>query len=464
MSDDTVISVKNVSKAYRIWNSPGSRLTAPIMESAADLFPANTFLSKTLKSRAARRYLDFWALKDINFEVKRGESVGIIGRNGSGKSTLLQIIAGTLTPTTGEIKVNGRVAALLELGSGFNPEFTGRENVYLNGAVLGLSRAQVDERFEDIATFADIGEFIEQPVKTYSSGMAMRLAFAIQTAVEPDIFIVDEAMSVGDAPFQAKCFARIRSLQERGCSILFVSHDVTAVLALCREALLLSHGLAISQGSTKQVCDNYQLLCLREKGIAIAPTAGGIKSRSEVLLRSRAYSSKRNPDFEKNAQRQRSGNGAVRVIDCYLEDSAGNRINLVEYNQDLTVCWLIQAQAKIDAPITLSFTIKTIKGQSLLSATDKLSDLHLSLEAGDISVARMPYRFPLKADHYYLTTSLFAFQPGKKFENGMINFDQSILIDLIEYSCYFEVNWDRRWCHYGPVQQDGTIELIAIPN
>ncbi len=152
------------------------------------------------------------------------------------------------------------------------------------------------------------------------------------------------------------------------------------------------------------------------------------------------------------------------MIDCYLEDSAGRRVSLVDFNQDVTVCWLIQAQAKIDAAIIISFTTKTIKGQSLLSATDKLSELHVTLEAGDVSLARMPYRFPLKADHYYLTTSLFAFQLGRKFENGAINFDQATLVDLIEYSCYFEVNWDRRWCHYGPVQQDSTVELIALPH
>ncbi len=273
MSTDPVISVQNVSKAYRIWESPSARLTAPLLESASGFLPGAP--GQWLKQRAARSYRDFWALKDISFEVKKGESVGIIGRNGSGKSTLLQIIAGTMQPTAGSVKVKGRVAALLELGSGFNPEFTGRENVYLNGAVLGLSRRDVDERFDRIATFADIGDFIDQPVKIYSSGMTMRLAFAVQTAVEPDILIVDEALSVGDAPFQAKCFARIRTLQERGCSILFVSHDVTAVLALCKGATLLSDGLAISQGSAKQVCDDYQLLCLREKGIATAPTAGG---------------------------------------------------------------------------------------------------------------------------------------------------------------------------------------------
>jgi lipopolysaccharide transport system ATP-binding protein len=389
--------------------------------------------------------------------------VGIIGRNGSGKSTLLQIIAGTLQPTSGQVNVNGKVAALLELGSGFNPEFTGRENVFLNGAVLGLSKAKIEAKFDAIASFADIGDFIDQPIKTYSSGMIMRLAFAVQTAVEPDILIVDEALSVGDAPFQAKCFARIRALQELGCSILFVSHDVTAVLALCKGATLLSHGLAISQGSAKQVCDDYQLLCLQEQGIATAPRADGRNSHHELLARAHAYSVKRNPEFEKNAQLQRSGNGAASVIDCYLEDSAGRRVRLVDFNQEVIVCWLIQAQAKIDAAFVLSFTIKTIKGQSVLSATDKLSELRVALVPGDVILARMPYRFPLKADHYYFTTSLFAFPHEKKFENGTINFDRATLVDLIEYSCYFEVNWDRRWCHYGPVQQDSTVELITLP-
>ena len=257
MSDHIAISVQGVSKAYRIWNSPASRILSPAWKAVGDLFTENSTLARKLHNKATRHYRDFWALKDISFEVKKGESVGIIGCNGSGKSTLLQIIAGTLQPTTGSVKVNGRVAALLELGSGFNPEFTGRENVYLNGAVLGLSRSEVTARFDVIAAFADIGNFIEQPVKTYSSGMTMRLAFAVQTAVDPGILIIDEALSVGDEVFQRKCFRRIENLRARGTSLLFVSHDASSVIRLCNRGVLLRAGSIFVQGPPKAVVTVY---------------------------------------------------------------------------------------------------------------------------------------------------------------------------------------------------------------
>ena len=212
MSDSLAISVQNVGKAYRLWESPSARLTAPLTERLAGVFPPATALARGLRARAAKRYRDFWALKHISFEVRRGEAVGIIGRNGSGKSTLLQIVAGTLQPTDGSVKVNGRIAALLELGSGFNPDFSGRENVFLNAAVLGLTRAETEARFDQIAAFADIGDFLDQPVKVYSSGMMMRLAFAVSVSLQPDILIVDEALSVGDVFFQQKCFKRIHEL------------------------------------------------------------------------------------------------------------------------------------------------------------------------------------------------------------------------------------------------------------
>lgn len=258
---EPVISVKNLGKAYRIWESPSSRLTSPLLEGLATIFPEHSTPARSLKSQAARRYRDFHALQDISFEVMRGESVGIIGRNGSGKSTLLQIIAGTLQQTSGTVKVRGRVAALLELGSGFDPEFTGRENVYLNGAVLGLSRREVDERFSRIADFADIGDFIDQPVKTYSSGMLVRLAFAVQIQLDPEILIVDEALSVGDEPFQRKCFSQIALMQERGVTILFVSHSAATVIELCQRALLLDHGQHLLTARPKVAVQNYYQLC-----------------------------------------------------------------------------------------------------------------------------------------------------------------------------------------------------------
>ncbi|HEY5551031.1 MAG TPA: ABC transporter ATP-binding protein, partial [Opitutaceae bacterium] len=260
MSDDTVISVENVSKAYRIWQTPGARLTSPLLSGIGRSVFGDSPPGLALQRRAAAGFHDFCALNEISFKVRRGEAVGIIGRNGSGKSTLLQVIAGTLQPTSGNVKVRGRVAALLELGSGFNPEFTGRENVFLNGAVLGLTHEEIEKRFDAIAAFANIGEFIEQPVRTYSSGMVVRLAFAVAAHVEPDILIVDEALSVGDARFQLKCARTIDRFLEEGVTLLFVSHDLSMVKRLCSQAILLEKGRIIHSGSPNDVANLYSKL------------------------------------------------------------------------------------------------------------------------------------------------------------------------------------------------------------
>lgn len=243
---EIAISLKNVSKCYKRYIRPVDRLKELLLPR---------------KSHAQ----NFWALQDINMEVKQGETLGVIGQNGSGKSTLLQIIAGTLTPTTGEVRVNGRVSALLELGSGFNPEFTGRQNVFFNGRILGLSKEEIEDKFAQIAAFAEIGDFIEQPVKTYSSGMFVRLAFAVAVSVNPEILIVDEALSVGDIYFQQKCFERIRDLKSLGTTLLFVSHDPTSVYKLCSRALLMESGKLVLTDKPRQVIDLYQAKLLKKR-------------------------------------------------------------------------------------------------------------------------------------------------------------------------------------------------------
>ena len=245
--NETAIKVQSLGKCYHIYNQPQDRLKQFVYPRLQNLLhaPLKTY------------FHEFWALQNVNFEVKKGETVGIIGRNGSGKSTLLQLICGTLTPTSGTVETSGRVAALLELGSGFNPEFTGRENVYLNGAVLGLTTDEINQRFDAIAAFADIGEFIEQPVKTYSSGMVVRLAFAVQASIDPDILIVDEALAVGDEKFQRKCFARLEKLKSRGTAILFVSHSGSQIIELCDRALLLEHGARLMYSQPMAVVRAY---------------------------------------------------------------------------------------------------------------------------------------------------------------------------------------------------------------
>ncbi len=242
MSSDIAIKVDSLSKCYQLYDKPRDRLKQMLM-------------------RGHRQYYrEFWALRDVSFEIKKGETIGIIGRNGSGKSTLLQIICGTLNPTRGNIQTHGRIAALLELGSGFNPEFTGRENVYMNASVLGLSKEEIDARFDDIVAFADIGDFVEQPVKTYSSGMLVRLAFGVQAQVDPDILIVDEALAVGDEKFQRKCFARLEVLKNNGTSILFVSHSGPQIVELCDKAILLEQGLRLMYTKPMPVVRAYQKL------------------------------------------------------------------------------------------------------------------------------------------------------------------------------------------------------------
>lgn len=248
--EELSIQVEALSKRYEIYSQPSDRLRQMVLPR----------LQRLARIPAKSYFNEFWALHNVNLEVRRGETIGIVGRNGSGKSTLLQLICGTLTPTAGRIVVNGRVAALLELGTGFNPEFTGRENVYLNATVLGLSRAEIDARFDDIAAFADIGNFIEQPVKTYSSGMYVRLAFAVAINVDPEILVIDEALSVGDELFQRKCFARIEAIRSKGATILFVSHAAGSVVELCDRAVLVDAGEVLATGQPKQIIAQYQKL------------------------------------------------------------------------------------------------------------------------------------------------------------------------------------------------------------
>lgn len=245
MTEKVAISLKNVSKCYKRYARPVDRLKEMLLPG---------------KSGAK----EFWALQDINFEVLKGETLGIIGQNGSGKSTLLQIVAGTLMPTTGEIQVNGRVSALLELGSGFNPEFTGRQNIFFNGQILGVNQKEIEDKFYDIAAFADIGDFLEQPVKTYSSGMFVRLAFAVAVSFNPEILIVDEALAVGDIYFQQKCFERIRELKRLGTTLLFVSHDTNTVYSVCEKAILIETGKIVLKAKSKQVIDLYEAKLLKK--------------------------------------------------------------------------------------------------------------------------------------------------------------------------------------------------------
>ncbi|KQV44864.1 ABC transporter ATP-binding protein [Duganella sp. Root336D2] len=267
MSSEVVITVKNLSKSYHIYEQPRDRLKQFVLPSLQGL------VGMTRK----RYYRDFWALRDISFEVRRGETIGVLGRNGSGKSTLLQMIAGTLTPSSGQVAIGGKITALLELGAGFNPEFTGRENVFLNAAIFGLQREQIEQKFEEIAAFADIGEFIEQPVKTYSSGMYARLAFAVATALDPEILVVDEILSVGDVFFQARCMRKLDEFRERGGTVFFVTHDTYSVERICTRAIVLDKGQKVFEGGTADAVNVYYKMSREEPTVAAASVVAGQK-------------------------------------------------------------------------------------------------------------------------------------------------------------------------------------------
>lgn len=250
MSSDLAITVENICKDFHIYENPSDRLKQFFL-------PA---LQNFLHIKPKEYFTNYSALKNVSFNINKGETVGIVGKNGAGKSTLLQIICGTLNPSQGKVTINGRIAALLELGSGFNPEYTGKENVYLNAAILGLKKSDIDSKYKDITDFADIGEFIDQPLKTYSSGMVVRLAFAVSINVDPDILIIDEALSVGDELFQRKCFAKLEEIKKRGATILFVSHSGATVVNLCDRAILIDDGEMLLSDAPKKVVGLYQKL------------------------------------------------------------------------------------------------------------------------------------------------------------------------------------------------------------
>ena len=349
--DDIAISVQGLSKAYRIWRDPSARLKAPIWETIGSIVP-KALRPKALKNRLShegksRYYTDFFALDHLNIEIKKGEAVGIIGRNGSGKSTLLQMIAGTLTPTTGEIQVNGRVAALLELGSGFDPDFTGRENIFLNGSLLGLSRTDIQSKMNSILEFADIGEFIDQPVKTYSSGMAVRLAFAVQVQVSPDILIVDEALSVGDAFFQHRCFRKIEELMSLGMTLLFVSHDSTTMRKVCQKCLLLDKGYPLIYSETQEVLNEYteildKHLFAEKKNINTTKARAKLKNESSDKIE--AINSISNID-------KRRGEGYAQIIGIAVFNQDGQPASIFETGSPFEVRMTIQANELVKIPL-----------------------------------------------------------------------------------------------------------------
>jgi homopolymeric O-antigen transport system ATP-binding protein len=308
----TALRAENVSKQYRIYATPGDRL------------------KESLTRGRWKRHQEFWALKDISFEVEKGTTTGIVGPNGSGKSTLLQIITGTLDPTHGSVFYEGRVAALLELGAGFNPEFTGIENVFMNASLMGFSRKQTEDLLPEIERFAEIGPFIHQPVKTYSSGMYVRLAFSVAVASDPEILIVDEALAVGDAVFQHRCLRRIKEIQEKGTTILFVSHDAAAIRALCSRAILLNGGRAIADGKPLDVINQYRKLIMTQTAAFDAIEAPEKRDHAENSLLADDLRAPLKPTY-------RHGDGSAEILNVELLNANATRVDLVETGEPLQI-------------------------------------------------------------------------------------------------------------------------------
>lgn len=359
MSSDAVIKIDNLSKCYEVYDKPHKRLLQMLF-------------------RGKRKYFhEFWALKSASLDVKPGETVGIIGSNGSGKSTLLQMLCGTLNPSSGTITVKGRVAALLELGAGFNPEFTGKENVYLNAAILGLSRDEIDSQYAAIEEFAEIGEFISQPVKTYSSGMYVRLAFSVAVHTKPSILVVDEALSVGDARFQAKCLDRIKQMKESGVSILFVSHDVAAVRTLCDRALWLDKGTVRGLGDVFPITAQYT-----EHLFNNAPNTGNAPSKAVTDIE----------PYKASQPINHWGSHIGIIQDAGIYDSTGVKKNLYSDHEKMFVKirFNIEALRSIEG-LSVSFSLKNLSGSDLIvgstwndklkfSNDEKLQEVSFELE------------------------------------------------------------------------------------
>ncbi len=390
------ISVRNVGKRY-------------------DIYERNIDKLRHLASLGRRSYgRAFWALRGAAFDVPRGSAVGIVGRNGSGKSTLMQMIAGTLAPTEGEIHVRGRVAALLELGSGFNPQFTGRENVYLSGSILGISRREMDARLDEIAAFADIGEFLDQPVEVYSSGMHARLAFSVAVCVRPDILIVDEILSVGDAGFQQRCVARMRRMLDEGMTLLLVSHSAETVKSICSHAALLVRGRQEHFGSAAETVDRYMHM------LRVESTA-----RAQELLASRRPELADAPEEIKDAEVSnaglRYGTGHAGIESVRLLDQHGRESKAFVFGERVTIEVAIRSDVAIVAP-DLVFVIRDRTGVNLFGSTlfDEGARL-VRLEAGERVTARMSFVNPLAVGPHGVMLSLIKRpeQPGE----GVITLD-----------------------------------------
>lgn len=410
--DAPMIEAHGVAKCYQIYASPGQRLKQFIVPR----------LRRWLRLPARNYFREFWALQDISFEVRRGQTVGIIGRNGSGKSTLLQIICGTLHPTAGDVRVRGRVAALLELGSGFNPEFTGRENIFFNAGVLGQSEEVTRARLADIEAFADIGDFIDQPVKTYSSGMLVRLAFAVIAHVDADVLVIDEALAVGDAFFTQKCMRFLRKFMQTG-TVLFVSHDTNAVKSLCNHAIWLEKGRLLRQGAPKEICEAYlsALYAAQGSGSGVEggaqenaapheeppPAAALVDARLPWLNASNLRNDLQVFTFDESAAS--FGAGGARITHVSLRNEGGEPLAWAVGGEPVVLRIEAHALQPLASPI-LGFVVKDRMGQVLFGENTFLSYQRapVACDAGQTLAAEFAFVMPRMMPGDYSITAAIA--------------------------------------------------------
>ncbi|MCI9104419.1 MAG: ABC transporter ATP-binding protein [Lachnospiraceae bacterium] len=402
------IQVQDVSKVYRLYDKPIDRL------------------KESLSLSHKNYHKDFFALNRISFQVKKGETVGIIGTNGSGKSTILKIITGVLTPTSGKVQVEGVISALLELGAGFNMDYTGIENIYMNGTMMGFSRREMEEKLQDILDFADIGDFVYQPVKTYSSGMFVRLAFALAINVEPEILIVDEALSVGDVFFQSKCYRRMEEIRQNGTTILMVTHDMGSVIKYCDRVVLLNKGNFIAEGVPGEMVDLYKKILanqmddLEEELQEMNDFSGemsGLTDQNQAEKRSAKDGKVRNGLMKEhltiNPNRTEYGDGRAEIYDLGMFDERGNLTNLLLKGEYFTIREKIRFRTDIQAPI-FTYTIKDKKGAELSGTNTMFEGADIRpVKAGDEYEVNFRQKMMLQGGEYLLSMSCTGFEQGE---------------------------------------------------
>jgi ABC-type polysaccharide/polyol phosphate transport system ATPase subunit len=390
MSDEIAVSLSDLTKKYRLFSTPIERL------------------KESLHPLRKRYHKEFWALKGISFDVKKGQVVGILGRNGSGKSTLLQIIASVLQPTSGTVTVNGRVSALLELGAGFNPEFTGRQNVLLNGAITGVSHDKMLERMPAIIAFADIGEFFDQPMKIYSSGMFVRVAFAASIHVDPDILVIDEALAVGDAKFQHKCFQRLADLQAQNKTVVLVSHNSSLITSYCDQAFLLDGGQLITSGDPAHVVDRYYDL-LFDNGRVVAENLDQVqviadRARNELgdIIGQSVADDLCHTRRSYNKNEVRFGSGAARIVDYTIESEGRGDVANIQFGRQIQLYIKVLFCRNVEVPI-VGFSVKTLEGVEIFGTNTFLMSKKLKRASrGQISVCRFSFTLRVKPGDYFV--------------------------------------------------------------